>query len=76
MAKACDICGEKTGFRNRFRCQDGVICKKCYQVVSNDFSRTIARSTVLELKKIYVDNADVFMSKEELLQRMKRQENK
>lgn len=57
MAGICDICGGKTGFRNSFRCQDGVICKNCYRIVSNNFSSTIAGSTLLELKKTYIRNA-------------------
>lgn len=57
MAGVCDICGGKTGFRNTFRCQDGVICKNCYRIVSNHYSTTITRSTILDLKKIYIRNA-------------------
>jgi len=57
MAGVCDICGGRTGFRNAFRCQDGVICKNCYRIVSNNYTTTIAKSTLLELKKIYIKNA-------------------
>ena len=34
MARMCDLCGKKTGWR-AFHCQDGVICKDCYKIVSN-----------------------------------------
>lgn len=57
MAKICDICGGPTGFRNTFRCQDGVICKNCYKIVSNQFTTTITKSTLAELKKTYIKNA-------------------
>ena len=52
MAGNCDLCGEKLGFR-KFHCQDGVVCKKCYAIVSNGFSETIAKKTLAELKKTY-----------------------
>lgn len=52
MAGNCDLCGEKLGFR-KFHCQDGVVCKKCYAIVSNGFSETIAKKTLTELKKTY-----------------------
>lgn len=57
MAGVCDICGGKTGFRNSFRCQDGTICKNCYRIVSNNYTATITRSTLLDLKKVYIKNA-------------------
>ena len=56
MAGNCDLCGEKLGFR-KFHCQDGVVCKKCYAIVSNGFSETIAKKTLAELKKTYEANA-------------------
>ena len=56
MAGNCDICGEKLGFR-KFHCQDGVVCKKCYAVVSNGFTETITKKTLAELKKTYKANA-------------------
>lgn len=71
MAGICDICGGKTGFRNIFRCQDGVICKKCYQVVSNDFSHTIAKLTLVELKETYIENAKSFVSKQDVIRKLK-----
>ena len=52
MAGNCDLCGEKLGFR-KFHCQDGVVCKKCYAIVSKGFSETIAKKTLAELKKTY-----------------------
>lgn len=54
--KTCDICGAKLGFR-KFRCQDGVVCKSCYGIVSNHFTLTISKMTLAELKKNYVRNA-------------------
>ncbi len=56
MAKTCDICGEKIGLK-AFRCQDGVLCKDCYKLVSNNFTSTITTKTLLELKERYVQNA-------------------
>ena len=56
MAGSCDICGEKLGFR-KFHCQDVVVCKKCYAVVSNGFTETITKKTLAELKKTYEANA-------------------
>ena len=57
MAGTCDLCGGKTGFLNRFRCQDGVVCKHCYRIVSGNYSDTIAQKSLKELKRIYVQNA-------------------
>ena len=57
MAGTCGLCGGKTGFLNRFRCQDGAVCKNCYRIVSGNYSDTIARKTLKELKRIYVQNA-------------------
>lgn len=57
MAGTCDICGGKIGFLNSFRCQDGTICKNCYRIVSNNYTSTITKSTLLELKKVYIKNA-------------------
>ena len=57
MAGTCDLCGGKTGFLNRFRCQDGAVCKNCYRIVSGNYSDTIARKSLKELKRLYVQNA-------------------
>ena len=57
MAKTCDICGGKTGFLNTFRCQDGAICKNCYKIVSGNFANTITRMTLMDLKRLYIKNA-------------------
>lgn len=56
MGKTCDICGNQTGFRS-FRCTDGVICKHCYKVVSGNFTVTIVRQTLSELRRRYAENA-------------------
>ena len=56
MAKECDICGNKIGFKG-FHCQDGVVCKKCYGAVSNGYTGTITKKTLAELKKTYEKNA-------------------
>ena len=55
--KTCDICGGKRGLLHSFRCQDGVICKNCYRIVSGNFANTITDKTLSELKKIYIRNA-------------------
>ena len=57
MAKSCDICGGKTGFLNTFRCQDGAICKNCYKIVSGNFANTITQMTLMDLKRLYIKNA-------------------
>jgi len=55
MPKTCDICGGKAKFPS-FRCQDGVVCKNCYLVVSNGYTSTIAKATLDELKRLYIKN--------------------
>lgn len=57
MSKTCDLCGVKTGLFGSFRCQDGVVCKQCYRIVSRQYAETISGMTLLELKKRYVQNA-------------------
>lgn len=54
MAGRCDLCGGKTGFLNRFRCQDGAVCKRCYRIVSGNYKTTIASTPLSELKRRYV----------------------
>ncbi len=56
MARVCDICGGKIGWK-AFHCQDGAICKECYKLVSNGYTTTITGKTLAELKKAYVKNA-------------------
>lgn len=56
MARICDICGEKIGWK-AFHCQDGAICKRCYQIVSNHFTSTITQKKLAELKHTYRRNA-------------------
>lgn len=56
MAKICDICGGKIGF-HAFHCQDGMICKNCYRIVSGNYANTITKMTLVELKKRYIQNA-------------------
>ena len=60
MEKTCGICGGKTGFRNRFRCQDGVVCKRCYRIVSGNFATTIAKTPLSELKQRYIRFAELY----------------
>lgn len=55
MARECDICGNKIGLKG-LHCQDGIICKKCYAIVSNNFTETITKKTLEELKKTYEKN--------------------
>ena len=57
MAKTCDICGAKLGLLGTFHCQDGVVCKNCYRIVSGNYSTTIAKMTLAELKRLYIRNA-------------------
>lgn len=56
MAKYCDICEKSIKFKG-FRCKDGIVCKKCYEIVSNHYTDTITGKTTSELKKIYNVNA-------------------
>lgn len=56
MARMCDLCGKKTGWR-AFHCQDGVICKDCYKIVSNHYTTTVTGKTLAELRKDYRQNA-------------------
>lgn len=67
MAKVCDICKDSIGIRG-FKCIDGLICRKCYQIVTDQFSGTITDKTLHDLKIIYVNR--VYQS--ELLMRKKR----
>ncbi|MBQ6207705.1 MAG: DUF4428 domain-containing protein [Oscillospiraceae bacterium] len=62
MKQLCDICGGTTGFRNRFRCQDGVICKNCYRIVSGVYTTTVAKLTLAELKRRYIRNTEALES--------------
>lgn len=55
MAKSCDICGGKIGWK-AFHCQDGRLCKKCYCVVSNHFTAIITHHTLQELRALYEKN--------------------
>lgn len=55
--KTCEICGGKIGLFQTFRCRDGVICKKCYKIVSGNYATTITKMTLDELKKSYIKNA-------------------
>ena len=48
MARMCDLCGKKTGWR-AFHCQDGVICKDCYKIVSNHYTTTVTGKTLAVL---------------------------
>ena len=54
MSKTCDLCGGVTGVFRKFRCQDGVICKECYRLVSGNYTDTVAGKTLEDLKRIYV----------------------
>ena len=56
MSRTCDICGGKIGLK-AFHCQDGKICKRCYQIVSNNFTSTIIQKSLSELRAIYDQNA-------------------
>lgn len=56
MSRTCDICGSKIGLK-AFHCQDGKICKRCYQIVSNNFMSTIIQKSLSELRAIYDQNA-------------------
>lgn len=56
MAKYCDICNGKIGLKG-FHCQDGTICKKCYRIVSNNFSEVITFRTLDELKCSFRTNS-------------------
>lgn len=54
---SCDICGGKTGLFHTFRCRDGKLCKKCYQIASGNYASTISGLTLTEVKKRYIRNA-------------------
>ncbi len=58
MSGTCDICGGKTGLFNTFHCQDGTICKNCYKIVSGNYADTVAGRTLVELKRLYIRNAE------------------
>lgn len=56
MARTCDLCGGKIGWK-AFRCQDGAVCKRCYRIVSGSFAAPITGLTLQELKRRYVRSA-------------------
>ena len=60
MEKICGICGAKTGFLNRFRCQDGEVCKCCYRIVSGNYAVTVAETPLSELKRRYIRFAELY----------------
>ena len=60
MEKTCGICGGRIGFGNRFRCQDGAVCKRCYRIVSGNYATTIVKTPLSELKKRYLRFADLY----------------
>lgn len=53
MAKTCGICYGSTGIKG-FRCKDGILCRKCYQIVADPSSGTITGKELQELKIVYV----------------------
>ena len=55
MAKTCDLCGGTIKWK-AFRCADGIVCKHCYAIVSNQFTKTIIQSSIEELKETYEEN--------------------
>lgn len=56
MARTCDLCGGKIGWK-AFHCQDGAVCKRCYRMVSGNFAAPITGLTLQELKRRYVRSA-------------------
>lgn len=51
----CDICGAATG-RKKFHCRNGILCKDCYQIVTDNFKSTVADRDLDDLKMVYVQN--------------------
>lgn len=47
--KICDVCGAPLGLL-KFRCEDGVVCKACYEKASEQCTGTICHQTLEEVK--------------------------
>nr|WP_321292301.1 hypothetical protein [uncultured Trichococcus sp.] len=50
--KTCLLCGDRLKFI-KFKCQDGHVCRTCYEKVSLQFTQTIKSKTKEELLAIY-----------------------
>lgn len=53
--KKCLVCGRKLRII-KFRTLDGFLCKKCYQVVSFNYTRTVTRVSHQEISKIFEES--------------------
>lgn len=41
MGRTCDVCGKELSVLNKFRYEEGFICKECYAKASRQFTETI-----------------------------------
>lgn len=48
----CDVCGTKLGMMGRFRYAEGHICKECYRKASLQFTQTITKKTLMEIREL------------------------
>lgn len=47
----CDVCGTPLGIMNKFRCENGCICKACYKKASLNFTETIKHKDISDIKE-------------------------
>ncbi|BDR57719.1 DUF4428 domain-containing protein [Xylocopilactobacillus apicola] len=52
MKQDCVICGQPLGFM-KFKCRDGAVCKKCYRIVSQEYTQTIVDRDTSDLLAIF-----------------------
>lgn len=52
MGRTCDVCGKELSVLNKFRYEEGFICKECYAKASRQFTETIRSKTLAEIKAL------------------------
>ncbi len=50
--KTCDVCKEPLRMMGKFKYADGYICKKCYKKASRQFTETIIKKSLQEIKEL------------------------
>lgn len=55
----CDVCGAKLSFMGRFRYAEGHICKECYKKASQQYTQTITKKTLTEIRKLCQNHSGI-----------------
>lgn len=50
--QSCDVCKKPLGLLGKFRYAEGYICKECYKKASRQFTETIIRKNLAEIKSL------------------------